>query len=163
MSRVAAIQKSSLHHHDRLEMLAIALPQGSDQLRILLAALRMEPLLELVQDQQHLLAGSQHASLPDRHQGFDQTQASRQIGTGFAQRPEKAGFRLLRRRLDVNRKDMFRQPGQKSRLHERRLAATRGPVDQSHPEGFVGIGPFNQRLPEPDAVGQSLPVSWSGQ
>ena len=39
------------HHHNRLRMLAVALPQGGDQFGVLLASFRMEPLLELVQDQ----------------------------------------------------------------------------------------------------------------
>ena len=42
------------HHHDRLDMLAVALPKGGDQFRVLLTPLGMQPLLELVQDQQHL-------------------------------------------------------------------------------------------------------------
>ena len=60
------------HHDDRLDMLAIAMTQSSDQLRVLLATLRMEPLLELVQDQQRLLTGPEHPSLPDCRQGIDQ-------------------------------------------------------------------------------------------
>jgi len=39
------------HHQDRLHMLTIAMSQSSDQLRVLLATLGMEPLLELVQYQ----------------------------------------------------------------------------------------------------------------
>ena len=42
------------HQHDRLNMLAIAVPKSGDQFRVLLASLGMEPLLELIQDQQHL-------------------------------------------------------------------------------------------------------------
>ncbi len=42
------------HQHNRLNMLAIALTKRDDQFRVLLASLRMEPLLELIQDQQHL-------------------------------------------------------------------------------------------------------------
>jgi hypothetical protein len=36
------------HKHDRLNMLAIALPKRSDQFAVLLPSFRMEPLLELV-------------------------------------------------------------------------------------------------------------------
>ena len=40
------------HQHKRLNMLAIAVPKGGDQFRILLTSLCMEPLLKLVQNQQ---------------------------------------------------------------------------------------------------------------
>ena len=46
------------HQHNRLHMLAIAVTKSGDQFRILLASLGMEPLLELVQDQQHLTLGT---------------------------------------------------------------------------------------------------------
>jgi len=46
------------HHDDRLEMFSIALSQGSDQFSALLTPLGMQPLLELVQDDQHLLPGT---------------------------------------------------------------------------------------------------------
>ena len=46
------------HHHDRLDMLAVAMPKGGDQLGILLTSLRVEPLLELVQDEQDFPPGS---------------------------------------------------------------------------------------------------------
>ena len=63
------------HHHDRLKMLAIALPQGGDQFRVLLTSLGMEPLLELIQDQQHFLPGTQHSSLAAASPGIDQPQS----------------------------------------------------------------------------------------
>ena len=144
-------------------MLAVALPQGGDQFRVLLTPLGMEPLLELVQDQQHLLPGTQHPSLPHRRQGIDQPDPRWQIGADLPQCLQQPGFGLLRGRLDVDRQDMLRQPGQKSRLDQRRLAAARGTVDQPHPEGLVGVGPFDPGLPEPDAVGQTVPVPRSGQ
>ena len=43
------------HQDDRLDVLAVALPQGGDQLRVLLAPPGEQPLLELVEDQQDLL------------------------------------------------------------------------------------------------------------
>ena len=76
---------------------------------------------------------------------------------------EQSGFRLLRGRFDVDRKDVLSQPGQKSRLHQRRLAATRGTVDQPHLEGQVGIDLLDLSLPESDAVRQSVPVPRSGK
>ena len=43
-------------------MLAVALPQGGDQFGVLLAPPGEEPLLELVEDQQHLLARAERSA-----------------------------------------------------------------------------------------------------
>ena len=69
------------HHHDRLEMLAIAVPKSGDQFRVLLTPLGMEPLLELIQDQQHLLLRRQDATPPQVCQRIDQPRSSGQFGT----------------------------------------------------------------------------------
>ena len=58
---------------------------------------------------------------------------------------------------------MLAQPGQQSCLDQRRLPAARGTVDQPDPEGLVGIDLLDLSLPEPDALGQSVPVPRSGQ
>ncbi len=44
-----------------LDMLAIALPEGVDQVRARLTSPGEEPLLELVEDDQHLVPGAEHA------------------------------------------------------------------------------------------------------
>ena len=151
------------HHHDRLDMLAVALPKGGDQFRVLLTPLGMEPLLELVQDQQHLPLGWQDATPSQLRQRIDQPQSSGQFGTRLAQALEQPGFGLLGGRLDVDREDVLAQPGQQSRLDQRRLAAARGTVDQPDPEGQVGVDLLDPALPEPDALGQSVPVPRSGE
>ena len=104
-----------------------------------------------------------HATPSHVRQRIDQPQSSGQFGTRLAQALEQPGFGLLRGRLDVDRQDMLRQPGQKSRLDQRRLAATRGTVDQTHPKRLVGVDLLDLSLPEPDAVGQSIPVPRSGK
>ncbi len=47
---------------ERLQMLAVALTQGGGQLGVFLGPPGMEPLLELVEDQEHLLAARQDAA-----------------------------------------------------------------------------------------------------
>ena len=69
------------HHHDCLNMLAIAMPKSGDQFRVLLTSLGMEPLLELVQDQQHLPLRWQDATPSQVRQRIDQPQSLRQFGT----------------------------------------------------------------------------------
>ena len=72
------------HHHDRLDMLAIAMPKSGDQFRVLLAPLGMQPLLELVQDQQHLPLRWQDATPSQVRQRIDQPQSSGQFRTRLA-------------------------------------------------------------------------------
>ena len=84
-------------------MLAIAVPQGGDQFGVLLTPPGMEPLLELVQDQQHLLTGAQDASLPHAASESTSPILRRQFGTDLPQALQQPGFGLLRGRLDVNR------------------------------------------------------------
>ncbi len=151
------------HQHNRLNMLTIAVPKGGDQFRVLLTSLGMEPLLELIQDQQHLPPGWQDATPSQVCQRIDQPRSSGQFRTRLAQALEQPSFCLLRGRLDVDRQDMLRQPGQQSRLYQRRLAATRGTVDQPDPERQVGVDLLDLSLPEPDAVRQSIPVPRSGK
>jgi len=45
------------NHHDRLHLATVALPHRSDQVGLLLAAMRVQPLFELVQDDDDLGGG----------------------------------------------------------------------------------------------------------
>ena len=67
------------HQHDRLNMLAIAVPKSGDQFRVLLTSRGMEPLLELVQDQQHLPLRWQDATPSQVRQRIDQPQSLRKF------------------------------------------------------------------------------------
>ena len=80
-------------HHDRLDVLAVALAQGGDQLRVRLVPPGEQPLLELVEDQQDLLARPQNPPPPQRGQRVDQVQPGGKIGTDLAQCPRAAGPR----------------------------------------------------------------------
>ena len=150
--------------HDRLDVLAVALPQGGDQLGVLLAPPGEEPLLELVEDQQHLLARAERPTPPQRGQGLDQAQTRGQVGSTPCAAPLSSRASVSAGgRLDVNRQDVLAQPGQQPRLHQRRLAAARGTVDQADPEGRVGVGRLDPGLPEPEALGQAVAVARAGQ
>ena len=72
------------HHHDGLEMFAIALTKGGDQLGVLLTSLGMEPLLELVQDQQHLALRWQDLTFSQFRQRMNQPRSSGQFRTNLA-------------------------------------------------------------------------------
>ena len=52
-------------------MLAVTLPQAGDKFRILSPPVGVEPLLELVEDQEQLLTGAQGSSQPYGRQAID--------------------------------------------------------------------------------------------
>ena len=84
-------------------MLAVALPQGRDQLGSPLAPMGEEPLLELVEDQQHLAARRQALAAPERRQRLDQARVVGQARKSLANPAQQARLRLAGRRLDVDR------------------------------------------------------------
>ena len=92
-----------------------------------------------------------------------QAQVVGQGRTAFAQAVEQAGFRFLGGGLDVDGDHVVGQPRQQARLHQRRFAAARWPVDQAHGERVVGVRFLDAGLPEADAVGQAVPVARAGQ
>ena len=149
--------------HDRLEVLAVALPQGGDQLGVLLALPGEEPLLELVQHQEHLLARAERPPPPQRGQGLHQAQPGAQLRSRLAHPFEQPGLGLRRGRLDVNRPHLLGEAGKQPRLHQRRLAATRGTIDQTDPEGGICVGRLDPGLPEPEALGQAIAIARAGQ
>ena len=163
MNRVAAIQKSS-------RTITIAWTCSPSHCRSAatssvfgLVPPGEEPLLELVEDQQHLLARAQDPPAPQRRQRIDQVQSGGQVGAGLAQAPQQPGLGLLGRRLDVDRQHVLAQPGQQPRLDQRRLAAARRAVDQADAERRVGVGRLDPGLPEPEALGQAVAVARAGQ
>jgi hypothetical protein len=99
------------HEHHGLDMLAIAVPKSGDQFSFLLTPPSMEPLFELVEDQQYLPLKWQDATSSQVCQRIDQTRSSGQFRTRLAQAIEQPGFGLLRGRLDVNRQDVLGQSG----------------------------------------------------
>ena len=151
------------HHDDRLDVRAVALPQGGHQLRAFHLRAGVEPLLELVEDDQHLRAGGNRLPAPEHRQRFDQPQVLGQVGARLPQPLQESRFGLLRRGLDVNRQDFLAEPGQKPRLDQRRFAAARRAVDQTDRERRVGIVLLDAPLPEPEAVGQAVAVARTRQ
>ncbi len=75
-------------HDQALDADAVALPQGLDQFRVFLAAVRVEPLLELVDHQEHLVARREALPAAEGRQDFDQAelvvQARATAGGDFA-------------------------------------------------------------------------------
>ena len=110
------------HHDDALHPSAVALPQGLNQFRILFFLLGVQPLLELVEDDQHLLAGRNALPPAQCGQSIFQAEIVRQGGTPFAQAVQQPGLGILGRRFEVDGDHVVGQPGQQARLHQRRFA-----------------------------------------
>ena len=115
MNRRHAHPKVIAHHDDALHALAVALPQSLGQFRVLFSPLGVQPLLELVEDDEHLLGLVQALALAQGGKGPRQIQVGGQVGTPFAQAPQQPGLRVFGGRLDVNREDTVAQPGQAAR------------------------------------------------
>ena len=96
--------------------------------------LGVQPLLELVEDDHHLLAYGDALAPAQCSQRLFQTQVVRQGRTTLAQAVQQASFRFLGSRLDVDGNHVVGQARQQAGLHQRRFAAPRRPVDQAHGE-----------------------------
>ena len=115
--------------HDRLEVLAVALPQRGDQLGILLTLPGEEPLLELVQHQKHLLARVRNVRPRRSAQpcGPPPGQPRAQLRDRLANPFEQPGFGLRRSGLDVNRPHRLAEPGKQPALTSDDLPQPEGP------------------------------------
>ena len=115
--RVLAFQKADLqlaheadhghpeiipHHHDTFHPAAVALPQGLHQLRVLFLLLGVQPLLELIENNQHFEAG-RNASAPAKGgERLFQSQVAGQTRALLSQSAQDSSFGFRGRRLDVD-------------------------------------------------------------
>ncbi len=149
-------------HHDALHTDAVALPQRLNQFGVLLLLPGVEPLLELIEDDEYLLAGRNALTPAEGRQRILQTQVGGQRRAAFPQAVGEPGLRLLGGGLDVDRDHLVGQARQQARFDQRRLAAPARPADQPDGERLVGIGFLDARLPETKDVGQPVPVTRAG-
>ena len=97
------------HHDNGLQLPAVALAQGFDQLGLLLGPPRVQPLLELVHRARlhHLVTAGRTTTPPQVGEGLDQSQISRQLRQPLAKSTQDPGFGFLRRCFDIGRDDDF--------------------------------------------------------
>jgi len=69
------------HQDDGLNVPSVTMPKGGDQLVAFLTMPGMEPLFELVKDEQHLPIGRQDATATQDRQRIDQPQFSGKLRT----------------------------------------------------------------------------------
>ena len=140
------------HQHQGLHAATVALAQCLHQFGVLFLPFGVEPLLELVQDEQHLLPSWQPLSTAESCQGPLQASFGRHGGAALSQARQQLGLGLICRGLHVDRQDVASQSRQQTRLHQRGLAAARRTVDQAHRKGVVRVGLVDPCLPEADTV-----------
>ena len=113
----------------------------------------MEPLLELVKDDQQFLAAWDALASAKGSNRLDQPTITRLVRTRLSQPFQEPGLGFVSRRLGVDGDHVLGQPGQQARLDERRLAAPRRPVDEPDAERVVSVPLLDPVLPEADRVG----------
>ena len=106
------------HHDDALESASIALPERLNKVRMLYLRPGMEPLLELIKDNQHLLAYRNSLATSQCLQRFFEAQIVFECWTTLPQSIQKTGFRFFRCGFDINRDHIFGEPGRQSRLDQ---------------------------------------------
>ena len=99
------------HHHDGLQLTAVALAQGVDKLSLLLGAAGVQPLLELIHHDHNLVTVRRTTSPPQVGEGLDQSQISRQVRQPLAKSTQDPGFGFFGRCFHIDRDDRFRQVG----------------------------------------------------
>ncbi len=122
----------------------------------------VQPLLELVDHQQHL-AVSTGTGHPQLGTGCRQVDVGGQMRQVLAKLLEQPHFRVGGGGFDKDRQYLVAEPGQQPRFHQRRLAATGRAVDQAHGKRLVRIGLLDAVLPEADALGQSVAITRARQ
>ncbi len=123
----------------------------------------MQPLLELVEHDQHFLVGRNALPSPQRRQCLLEAEVAIEGRTPLSQAMQETRLGIVWCGLDVNDDHVRGKSRQQPRLDERRLAAARRPINQADHERMVGIGFLDARLPEPQPLGQSLSITGAGQ
>ena len=162
MKRLTASQKSSRTRTTAWTRSPSHCRSGLGEFGVLPSRGGVKPLLELVEDDEYLLALAQALPLAQGRNRPGQVQVARHAGTAFPQPLEQPGLGVGAGGLDVNREDLVRQAGQQPGLHQRRFAAARRPVDHPHREGEF-VGGLDTMFPEADAFGQAVLVPWAGE
>ena len=100
-------------------MSAVALPKRLDQTRVGFAGAAVQPLLKLIQDNQHLLAGRHPVAATQLREGFLEIAIGRDGGKLPAKSVVQPGLGLPSGRFQVNGDHRGRQPGQQTGLDQR--------------------------------------------
>ena len=115
MNRVAAIQKSSRTMTMHCTRSPSHCRRACTSSVFCFLPLGVQPLLELVQDDQHLLARRQALAPAQRRQRLLQAQVAGQAGTALPQPVQQPGLGLLGGRLDVDGDHVARTAGAAAR------------------------------------------------
>jgi hypothetical protein len=142
---------------------AVALPQRLHEFRILNFLMGVQPLLELIENDQQFFPRRNSASAPQERERVSQAQIVRQIRTMSPETDQQTGFGLAGCGFEIHGDHIAGESRQQSRFDQRSLAAARRSVDQAHRKALIGVPLLDARLPEPNTLGQTSAVTWTGQ
>ena len=107
------------HQDEALHPTAVALPQRLHQLRVRFVFPGMQPLFELVQDQQDFLGAGIGRAKAQRRQRLFQAEIGRKLGIVLAETVQQPDFRVVLGGLDVNGNHFRGQARQQAGLDQR--------------------------------------------
>ena len=151
------------HQAEHLDFFAVALPQRGQQLVALIVSTTEKPLLELVEHHEHLAALAEIISATQCQERIDQSGALGQPRNRLLDSPQEPSHCFTRRRLEIDRRDMFSQARQEPRLDQRRFTAPGRTINHPHTKRLVRVSRLDPRLPKPQSVRQPLSVARTGQ
>ena len=145
------------HHHDALNPAAVTFAQGGYQVGIGVGRASVQPLLELVENDDDFFV----RAAPQRGERLDQRQSVREPRDLPQQAVQDPALGLVGRRFDVNGEHVIGQPWDQAGLEQRRFPAAGRPVKHADGKRPSRVGFFDARLPEANRIGQAVPIAWS--
>ncbi len=146
-----------------MQAAAVALANRLQKLGARIIEVVVQPLLELIENDQYLGFRRVCGSFAKGGGCLGQAGTQRQAGKLPSKGREQASFGAIGRGFDVNRHDVRGQPGKQPCLHQRRLAAPRWTVDQADGKRPGRVGCVDAGFPCADRFGHALAVARAGQ
>jgi len=150
------------HENQGLEPLAVTLPERLHKFRGGSGPSCVQPLLELVKNDEDLRTVCQSLFAPECGHRRSQLHAVGQIGNPLAEGLEQARLGSFSGGFDVDRQDVSGQTGKKPRFDQRRLATTAGAINEANREAQL-VGRLDALFPESNALGQAVLITRAGQ
>jgi hypothetical protein len=151
------------HQEQRLQCHAVALPQCFPQRGLRFAVVNVQPLLELVDDEQQLRFAGPRPLLPYADGQVVQAQCVVAVGNLACQAPPQAVLEVGRAGIDDDRLNSLVEPRNDASPQQRGLAAATGTEQHTHAKCIGRIGRCNPSLPKTNALGHAVPIASAGQ
>src|SRR5690606_29597199 len=144
---------------DSRDVLSIRLPQRGKELGALdLAASSMEPLLRLVDHEEH--PRSRLSPSPPRCDRVGQRKRWVDLGQRIRERSTKSELGSVGARLHVDDAHPRREPRHHAGAEKRALSGARWTVEESDTKRARSFPRFDSRFPEPHRFGKAFAIAW---